>query len=58
MLWIDLDTVSEPTSPHHASVRAFNLNFGDGDEEATGIIEAGANSQLLTHIAAKVYVSP
>ena len=36
----------EPTSPQQAGVRAFVLNFGD--DEATGIVSAEANSSLFT----------
>ena len=37
---------AEPTSPQPSHVRAFVLNFGD--DEATGIVSAEANSSLFT----------
>ena len=39
-------TAGEPTSPQSSHVRAFNLNFGN--DEATGIVSAEANSSLFT----------
>jgi len=40
-------TAGEPTSSSNANqIRAFNLNFGD--DEATGIVSAEANSSLST----------
>ena len=39
-------TASESSNSNQASVRAFKLNFGD--DEATGIVSAEANSSLFT----------